>query len=61
MPESFADHGYDGQFEANMTICVESYVGAPGGAQGIKLEEQVLITETGAVPLSSYPYEVDLL
>ncbi len=61
VPDGFAKHGYDGQFEANMTICVESYVGAPGGTEGIKLEEQVLITETGAVPLSSYPYEVDLL
>ena len=44
-----------------MTLCVEAYVGAVGGREGIKLEEQVLVTETGAVPLSRYRYEDDLL
>ncbi len=60
-PEDFARGGYDGVFEANMVICVESYVGAKGGARGIKLEEQVLITDAGARPLSSYPFEEDFL
>ncbi len=53
--------GYDGTLEAGMTVCVESYVGEVGGAEGVKLEEQVLITETGAIPLSSFPFEEDLL
>ena len=44
-----------------MTICVESYVGEPGGAEGVKLEEQVLLTADGAVPLSTYPFEEDFL
>jgi hypothetical protein len=30
-----------------MAICVESYIGAEGGAEGVKLEEQVLVTGTG--------------
>ena len=39
--------GYDGVFEPGMVVCVESYTGRVGGREGIKLEEQALITETG--------------
>ena len=56
------DHaGYDGRIEAGMTLCVESLVGREGGRECVKLEEQVLVTEDGAVPLSDYPYEDDWL
>ena len=44
-----------------MTLCVEAYVGAVGGREGVKLEEQVLVTENGAVPLSNDRYEDDFL
>ena len=54
------DH-YDGEFEAGMVICVESYVGEVGGTEGVKLEDQVLVTGTGPVVLSRYPYEESLL
>lgn len=47
--------------EAGMTLCVESYIGETGGPDGVKLEEQVLITETGPERLSSFPFEDDLL
>ena len=40
-----------------MTLCIESYAGEVGGPDGVKLEEQVLITDTGAVPLGLTPYE----
>ena len=40
-----------------MTICLESYVGEEGGADGVKLEEQVLLTATGCEVLSRYPFE----
>jgi Xaa-Pro dipeptidase len=40
-----------------MTLCVEAYIGVVGGHDGVKLEEQVLITDSGAVPLSTYRYE----
>jgi Xaa-Pro aminopeptidase len=49
----YADWGYDGVIEENMVLCVESYIGAVGGHEGVKLEQQVLITADGAVPLSS--------
>ena len=44
-----------------MTLCVEAYIGAVGGHDGVKLEEQVLITDSGAVPLSTYRYEATFL
>ncbi|MCD5987200.1 aminopeptidase P family protein [Pseudomonas sp. CDFA 553] len=49
--------GYDGVFLENMVVCVESCVGAEGGKEGVKLEQQVLITRDGCVPLSAYPFE----
>jgi Xaa-Pro aminopeptidase len=56
-PEDAAETGYDGVIEAGMTICLESYIGEAGGAEGVKLEEQVLVTETGCKILSRYPLE----
>jgi Xaa-Pro aminopeptidase len=58
-PEDAAQSGYDGVLEANMTICLESYVGAAGGGEGVKLEQQLLITATSAEVLSHYPFEDD--
>jgi Xaa-Pro aminopeptidase len=52
----FADWGYDGVFEENMVVCVESYIGEVGGKEGVKLEQQVLVTATGALPLSKTPF-----
>lgn len=57
----FPDSGYDGVIEPGMVICVESYIGEEGGREGVKLEEQVLITETGIEVLSKYPFEEALL
>src|SRR6516225_5358101 len=36
-----ARSAYDGVFESNMTVCVESYIGEAGGPDGVKLEQQV--------------------
>ena len=44
-----------------MTLSVEAYIGAVDGQEGVKLEEQILITDTGAVPLSCYLYEAAFL
>ena len=53
--------GYDGVLEKDMVICVESYVGEEGGSEGVKLEQQVLVTESGSEPLSTYPFDAELL
>ncbi len=60
-PEDFEYTGFDGIFEVGMSVCVEAYGGEVGGSEGVKLEEQLLITEEGVERLSSYPYEMDFL
>jgi Xaa-Pro aminopeptidase len=60
-PEDVDTHGYGGAFEVGMTLSVEAYIGAVDGKEGVKLEEQVVITDSGAVPLSCYPYEAAFL
>jgi Xaa-Pro aminopeptidase len=52
---------YDGTLEAGMVICVESYMGAVGERDGVKLEQQVLVTEDGYEMLSTFPLEESLL
>jgi Xaa-Pro aminopeptidase len=59
--DDWARDGYDGALEAGMTICVEAYFGAEDGVEGVKLEEQVLVTESGYQRLSTFPFEDDLL
>jgi Xaa-Pro aminopeptidase len=57
----YEQSGYDGHFEEGMVVCVESYIGEVGGLEGVKLEEQVLVTAGGAVPLSSDPLDGGLV
>ncbi len=47
--------GHDGVLEPGMVVCVESYVGRHGGAEGVKLEDQVLITASGRERLLTFP------
>ena len=58
-PEDEEWGAYDGMFEENMVVCCESYVGAVGGAEGVKLEQPVWITAEGPLLLSDYPLEDD--
>ena len=59
--ENLERWGEEVVLEAGMTICVESYIGAEGGDEGVKLEQQVLITESGVELLSTFPFEEALL
>lgn len=54
-------HGYDGLIEPSMVLSVESFVGSDKGGPGVKLEEMYLVTDTGAEPLSTFPFEPALL
>ena len=54
----FSNADYSSSFEENMTVCVESYIGEVGGREGIKLEDQYLVTKEGLKKLSSFPYEL---
>lgn len=60
-PDAWEAYGWDGVLQPGMVICVESFVGKKSGGQGVKLEDQVLITETGHEKLSRYRFEEDLL
>lgn len=46
-----------GRFEPGMVFCVESLIGERGGRENVKLETQVLVTETGHERLDSFPWE----
>ena len=52
---------YDCSLQAGMVVCIESYMGPEGERDGVKLEQQVLITETGYELLTTFPYEASLL
>ncbi|MBO9450081.1 aminopeptidase P family protein [Tropicibacter sp. R16_0] len=54
-PDFEASHG--GQFEVGQVICVESLIGEKG-SESVKLETQVLITESGPERLDSFPWEM---
>jgi Xaa-Pro aminopeptidase len=47
--------------EPGMALCFECYVGEVGGLYGVKLEDQVLVTEHGAELLCTFPYDRALL
>ncbi|MER9069431.1 Xaa-Pro peptidase family protein [Mesorhizobium sp. M0902] len=57
----WTDDTPDGVLEPGMVLCVESYIGRLGGYEGVKIEEQILITETGNEKLSTYPLDNRLL
>jgi len=51
----------DDEFEPGMVFCVESYIGSPASGEGVKLEDQLLVTETGVEIMNDYPFEERLL
>lgn len=60
-PEAWEAHGYDGILEPGMCLCVEAYIGEEGGREGVKLENQVLITETGYELLTLHGHDERLM
>jgi Xaa-Pro aminopeptidase len=44
-----------------MVFCVESYVGSVSSGQGVKLEDQLLVTDSGVEIMNDYPFEERLL
>jgi Xaa-Pro aminopeptidase len=58
-PQDFEANGFDGEMEPGMVVCVESLVGVEGGREAVKLEQQVLVTDTGRECLTTYPFEED--
>ena len=47
-----SDYPLSGAVEANSVLCVESYIGSKSSGQGVKLEQQLLVTEQGTQIMS---------
>ncbi|MEP3298590.1 MAG: dimethylsulfonioproprionate lyase DddP [Pseudoruegeria sp.] len=62
---AYADQAVEGAFDhilhPGMVLCVEALVSPKGGDFSIKLEDQVLVTETGFEVLTSYPFDQHLM
>ena len=52
---------FDAHLEPGMVLCVEELVSPEGGDFSIKLEDQVLITDTGCENLTRYPFDPALM
>ena len=55
------ENPYDCELQAGMVVCIESYMGPRGERDGVKLEQQVLVTDDGYELLTDFPYEESLL
>jgi Xaa-Pro aminopeptidase len=53
--------GYDDVLAENMVLCVEAYAADGLCGEGVKLEQQILVTAEGPELLSQYPFEERLL
>ena len=60
-PIDWKERGYSGELEAGMMLCVEAYVGEVGGPDGIKLEDQLLVTEDGVENMTRCPFDAKLM
>lgn len=60
-PDGWMDGAFDAVLEPGMTLCVEALVSPEGGDFSIKLEDQVLITESGHENLTTYPFDAALM
>ncbi len=60
-PQDWNEDEFNGELEPGMVLSVEAMIGREDGDFGVRIENQVLVTETGHEILSDYPYEEILL
>ena len=60
-PDNAVEGAYDYPLKPGMVLCVEALIQPEGGDFSIKLEDQVLITETGYENLTAYPFDAALM
>jgi len=60
-PDQMVEGAFDHELEAGMVLCVEALVSPERGNFSIKLEDQVLVTETGYENLTNYPFDERLM
>ena len=60
-PDQFVEGAYDYFLEPGMVLCVEALISPDNGDFSIKLEDQVLITESGYENITKYPFDPVLM
>ncbi len=60
-PSNYSKGAFDYVLQPGMVLCVEALVSPEGGDFSIKLEDQVLVTETGYENLTRYPFDPRLM
>ncbi|NCM98218.1 MAG: M24 family metallopeptidase, partial [Rhodobacterales bacterium] len=60
-PDAWVEGAFEVALEPGMVLCVEALVSPEGGDFSIKLEDQVLITESGFENLTHYPFDARLM
>lgn len=60
-PEDYDAGAEDDTLEEGMVLAVESYVAASDSIEGVKLEDQIVVTADGYRPLSTFPFEREFL
>ncbi len=60
-PEAWESNGYDGVLQPGMCLTAEAYIGEVGGKEGVKLEDQIVITEDGYELLTHFPHDPKLM
>ena len=60
-PDHYMEGAFDYELKPGMVMCVEALVAEEGGDFAIKLEDQVLLTETGHEILTTYPLDTRLM
>jgi len=60
-PQDYREGAFEAVLEPGMMLCVEACVQTQGGEFAIKLEDQVLITETGYENMTLYPFDARLM
>ena len=55
--EDYEEGAFDYVLQPGMTLCVEALISRENGEFSIKLEDQLLVTESGYENLTSYPFD----
>jgi Xaa-Pro aminopeptidase len=45
------------EIKENMVLAVETYAGPKGGKHGVRIEEMLVVTDTGHEVISQYPIQ----
>ena len=55
--QDWQDGAFDHELRPGMALCVEALIAHKGGSFSVKLEDQVVITETGVENITRYPFD----